>query len=117
MQHTIWTLTALSALLVGCGTTASLSNDMAGWQGDHVSIALEAWGQPEAEQAFGAETVLIWRDRSTEPPAYLAEPGVPQVVCERMLAVDETGTITGWRWRGDACESLGASRKDYLAAR
>ena len=81
---------------------------MAGWQGQDVAQALELWGQPEATEAFGEQTVLIWRDRGWALLPEYAEARVdsPAIVCERLLAVTDTGEITGWRWRGDACLAL-----------
>ena len=104
-------LIAILTMSAGCASTGSLSSEMAGWQGEDVGIAIAAWGEPEAERAFGDETILIWRDR----PAVVSAPGA--VVCERMLAIAEDSTITGWRWRGDACESIGAAdRQAQMAA-
>ncbi|MDJ0911077.1 MAG: hypothetical protein QNI99_17985 [Woeseiaceae bacterium] len=101
---------ALLVLTAGCSTTTNLSDQMAGWQGQSVTEALHVWGEPEAEEAFGEQTVLIWRDRGWTllPEAAEARVDSPAVVCERMLAVTDSGEITGWRWRGDACLALHA---------
>ncbi len=100
----------LATLLVmsGCSTTGSLGQEMAGWQGKDVDIAIEAWGAPEAQQDFGEQTVLIWRDRFGDgiPSASVDYLGIDAIACERMLAVADDGTITGWRWRGDACNAI-----------
>lgn len=85
-------------LLAGCASSHSLSREMAGWEGGNVADAIAVWGLPEESSEIAGQTVLIWRDRS--PPGL---DGVPAVVCQRMLAVSREGTITGWRWRGDAC--------------
>lgn len=101
--------------LAGCAGTGSLSTAMADLQGEPVAAALEAWGEPEATTPFGEQTLMIWRDYA---PAAFAHS--PVVVCERQLAVDADGTITGWRWRGDACESLDATARSngaYALAR
>lgn len=95
-------------LVSGCSTTAGLSDQMADWQGSNAGTAIASWGEPEIEKAFGDETILIWRDRAYDPPQ--TDIGTilssAAVVCERMLAVTDDGTITGWRWRGDACPVL-----------
>ncbi len=100
---------ALLVLTAGCSTT-NLSDQMAGWQGQSVTQALQTWGEPEAEESFGEQTVLIWRDRGWTllPEGAEARVDSPAVVCERMLAVTDSGEITGWRWRGDACLALHA---------
>ncbi len=110
MKHSRTLCIALLALTAGCSTTTDLSGQMAGWQGQHVGAALELWGTPEAEEAFGEQTVMIWRDRGWAllPEKAAARADSPAIVCERMLAVDGSGEITGWRWRGDACTDLHA---------
>ena len=111
MKASISLLPLILVLSAGCASTGSLSSEMAGWQGEDVSVALGAWGEPEAKQTFGSQTILIWRDRS----AFVTGPN--GVVCERMLAVADDGAITGWRWRGDACPFVGApERRRQMAA-
>ncbi len=92
-------ISLLAAGMAACGTTGALSGSMANMQGQPIGEALAAWGEPEATEPFGEQTVMIWRD-------YAPAASVPIVICERWLAVDESGKVTGWRWRGDACESL-----------
>ena len=96
------------ALTAGCSTTTDLSGRMADWQGQDVAQALEIWGEPETRENFGEQTVLIWRDRASAllPEYAEARADSPTVICERMLAVTDSGEITGWRWRGDACLAL-----------
>ena len=108
MKHSRTLFIALLALSAGCSTTTNLSGQMAGWQGQDVTQALQIWGEPDAEEAFGEQTVLIWRDRAWAllPEAADARANSPVIVCERMLAVTDGGEITGWRWRGDACLTL-----------
>lgn len=110
MKHSRILLIALLALTAGCSTTADLSERMAGWQGQSVGPALALWGEPESREPFGEQTVLIWRDRGWTllPEDAEARADRAVIVCERMLAVDRSGEITGWRWRGDACEGLHA---------
>lgn len=111
-------LLLLLVLAAGCATRDPLSAGMAAWQGEDVSVALETWGAPEDERAFGDETVLIWRDRaSMHPPSgRLTDPPKAAVLCERLLAVDDDGTITGWRWRGNACASIAPAERDRILA-
>ena len=92
------------ALLGGCATGGGLSRQMADWQSQNVSVALEAWGNPDSRERFGDETLLSWYDRA---PAIFAVADVSApVICTRMLAVATDGTITGWRWRGDRCPDV-----------
>lgn len=102
---------AMLALTAGCSTTTDLSGRMADWQGRHVAQALESWGEPESREAFGEQTVLIWRDRAASllPDDAEARFDSIAIICERMLAVTDGGEITGWRWRGDACLALHAA--------
>lgn len=95
-------LVAACLWMTGCAHSGSLSREMAALQNESVSTVVAVWGQPDDREAFGDETVLIWYDRAP------AEFGVATtvVVCERMLAVTDQGTITGWRWRGDRCNKL-----------
>ncbi len=99
---------AMLALTAGCSTTTDLSGRMADWQGQDVAQALQTWGEPESQQAFGEQTVLIWRDRAGAllPGDAEAHANFSTVICERMLAVTDSGEITGWRWRGNACLAL-----------
>lgn len=113
----------LIILASGCASQEPLSAGMAAWQGEDVSVALETWGAPEDARAFGDETILLWRDRASfhSPSGRLSERAEAVVLCERMLAVADDGTITGWRWRGNACETIAeivapAERERTLAA-
>ena len=95
----------LAAAITGCSTTGSLSTAMAGMQGQPVADVLAAWGETESTKPDGEQTLMTWRDYAPG----LAERQV--VLCERWLAVDQEGTVTGWRWRGDACEHLDATAR------
>ena len=95
-----------TAALAGCSATSSLSHEMAAMQGSPAGVARAAWGAPTATEALDEGTLLIWMDYAG---TYGGAP-VPVVICERQLAVDATGSISGWRWRGDACESLHRNR-------
>ena len=68
--------------------------------------ATAVWGEPHATEAMDDGTLLIWRDYA----GVYSGTVMPVVICERQLAVDANGSIDGWRWRGDACESLHRDR-------
>lgn len=108
MKTLISLLLTTLAFASGCATTDGLSSQMAGWQGNNIGAAIEAWGIPDAEQDFGDQTVFIWRDRAYGVLPINAETDTSSaiVICERMLAVTDAGTVTGWRWRGDACPGM-----------
>lgn len=104
-------LAVLLLAAAGCSTTGTLSGSMADMQGTSIAEAFKAWGEPEITETVGAQTVFVWRD-------YATSAAVPIIICERMLAADDSGTITGWRWRGDACKSIDeAARTDEALAR
>ena len=116
MKRTAVIALALLALTTGCASNGSLSEQMADWQGASVGHVYTEWGEPEASETYGGDTVLIWRDRAYQVIPY----GAPQnwdataVICERMIAVDTAGQVTGWRWRGDACPDLHSGRTPAL---
>ena len=106
-------LAVLLLALAGCSTTGTLSGTMADMQGTSIAEAFTTWGEPEASETVGNQTVYVWRD-------YAASAAVPIVICERLLAADADGTVTGWRWRGNACESVSAAEREarqYALAR
>ena len=94
--------------LAACAAPDTLSRQMAGWQDEDIAAAIAAWGEPEERVAAGDEVILVWRDRAYLPPGP-THPRDAAIVCERQLAVTSDGTISGWRWRGNACPSLGSA--------
>ena len=106
MTRFLASVLASVALLGGCASSVTLSQQMAAWQNGDIDSALQTWGEPDDRMPDGDETIFIWRDRAMPPIAFSAEPAALPVVCVRMLAVGPDGTVTGWRWRGDACGSL-----------
>lgn len=93
-----------AVFLQACASTDVLSQQMSDWQQQPVEIAIAEWGEPEERMALGDQTILVWRDRLGAAADYA---GAGQAVaCERQLAIDPGGTITGWRWRGDSCPAI-----------
>ena len=101
----------LLAMLSGCAAGGGLSREMADWQGKPVAVVLDEWGTPDAQAPIGDETLLTWYDRAPVTYGFIDAPAVSGVICERMLAVTDAGTITGWRWRGDHCNEVPASTR------
>ena len=101
-----WTLA-----LAGCAANGSLSSEMAAMQGSPQGHATATWGTPTVTEAFADGTLLIWLDYA----GTYSGAGTPVVICERQISVDATGSISGWRWRGDACESLHRDRTTTAA--
>lgn len=100
-----------SALLAtGCATSGPLSDEMTGWQGQDIGAVLAVWGPPATETTVGDQRLLVWLDR--EAPGLRGAPAAAGLLCERMLAIDDGGTVTGWRWRGDSCEALWRTSAD-----
>ena len=97
---------ACLAVLTGCATGNSLSRQMADWQTQDVSVALDNWGVPDTQEAIGDQVLMTWYDRAPQPFGLADETIAPAVICTRMLAVDAEGLITGWRWRGDRCAQV-----------
>lgn len=92
--------------VTGCAVPGTLSQEMAAMQGSPPGYATDTWGSPSAVEPFGDGRLMIWRDYAH---TYTGS-GTPVVICERQLAVDSNDSISGWRWRGDACESLHKDR-------
>ena len=100
-------LAGATVALSACAANGSLSQQMAAFEGQPIGVATAAWGAPQTETRVGDQTVRIWRDFA--PGAA----GTSELLCERMLAVDADGIVSGWRWRGDACPALGARTEAF----
>ena len=102
MKRKILIIMLAATLTAGCASSGSLSHEMAGMQGAGIDAVIAAWGPPETEATLAGQHVVVWKDRVARDEAI----GPVTVICERALALDAEGTVTGWRWRGDACESV-----------
>jgi hypothetical protein len=95
------------AILCGGCTATSLSEDIASWQGSHIDEVKTAWGAPNECKLSQGQTVCTWTDEipaDADSPAITGEALLPRPTCIRMLAVDSSGYVTGWRWRGTRCQ-------------
>ena len=110
MKRYIVTLVLAVTFASGCASTGTLNSEMASFQGEDASAAIASWGAPDAEYAHQDQTLLVWRDHSSFASVYDLPSAT--VVCERMLAVDQSGVVTGWRWRGDACPTISVDARN-----
>jgi hypothetical protein len=97
----------LIAMLCGGCASASLSEDIASWQGSHIDDVEVAWGAPNECSMEQGQKVCTWNDElpvSEDSPQISEEALLPRPSCIRMLAVDSSGYVTGWRWRGARCQ-------------
>ena len=111
MTGKAWKLIVLCTLMTGCAANGDLSREMATWQNQPVSVVLDAWGAPDRQEPIGEEMLLTWTDRSPVMYGFAESAMTSMVVCERMLAVTDAGTVSGWRWRGDRCDDVPASTR------
>jgi hypothetical protein len=104
---------AAGALMAGCSHGA-LNGKMASWQGQPIDELIAAWGPPHRTEPAGTGTVYLWYDE-VRVPLNTPEKGsvaagdtdyFVRTQCQRILAVDSEGSITGWRWRGNNCDML-----------
>ena len=91
------------SLVTAC-STSNLSTKMASWQGSHIDDVSAAWGSPdECSQRAGRE-FCTWTKAPANPYTSLSsETFNARPICVRTVEVDDSGTIIGWRWRGDRC--------------
>jgi hypothetical protein len=96
------------ALLLSAGCTANnLSENIASWQGSHIDEVASVWGAPNECEMNEGQKVCTWIDQipaeDDAKPVVVGEALLPRPSCIRMLAVDSSGYVTGWRWRGSRC--------------
>ena len=93
----------------GCASDR-LGAKMASWQGSHIDSVTSRWGPADRCEEENGQMICTWTDdsgvienaSSSFPLAKVNRPG-----CTRTLAIDPSGQVTGWRWRGDGCELSG----------
>ncbi|MEM8817814.1 MAG: hypothetical protein AAFX56_14045 [Pseudomonadota bacterium] len=108
-------MAGVSMLITACAAGKSLSDSMAAFEGSQAAGAIALWGEPDLQTHFEEQTLLVWHD-------YAADSGwrntgtSARPICERTLAVDAGGTVTGWRWRGDACPLLSPAERQRAEA-
>lgn len=96
-------------LIVLCGLLTGCANDRVGdrlvtWHGSRFEDVTAAWGQPVECSRAGVQRLCKWPIRPTAADAS-ADLAVA-VSCTTILAFDEAGMVTGWRWRGDRCRQV-----------
>jgi hypothetical protein len=90
----------LALLCEGCASKG-INADIASWQGSHLEEVSSAWGAPNECIEQGDQTVCSWGGPAD--PDVASRASRPRAGCVKMLAVDESGLVTGWRWRGSRC--------------
>lgn len=108
MSGTHKLIAALLVLCAGC-TGSHFSEDLASWQGSHIDEVSSAWGAPYVCEDVGGQQLCSWgnpglaRSQSDAVTELTGQALRPRPACVRMLAVDPSGYVTGWRWRGNHC--------------
>lgn len=92
----------VAILVSGAGCAGNgLNANLASWQGSHIDEVKSAWGAPDECADQQGRRICTWSDRADpEITGYVLQ---PRPSCLKMLAIDESGYITGWRWRGSRC--------------
>lgn len=99
----------LATLLLCAGCTGNtLSENIASWQGSHIDEVESAWGAPNECEMKEGQKVCTWTDQvpaedDAIAPVIAGDALLPRPSCIRTLAVDASGYVTGWRWRGSRC--------------
>ena len=86
-------------MLVTACSTKSISAKMASWQGSHIDEISSAWGSPDECFNRDGRQLCHWSESDLTHSSAAA----PRTICLRTVEIDETGLITGWKWRGDRC--------------
>lgn len=96
------TLVSIAILQSAC-STLDLNRRMASWQNMHYEEVVDSWGEPDTCDEDGEQVICQWH--LDDPERIDTAPG-RSPACVRMLAMNEGGTIMGWRWRGNRCVRL-----------
>ncbi len=96
----------LVVLLATACSTSNLSTKMASWQGSHIDDISAAWGSPdECIQREDREFCTWTKAPANQYTSLNSETFNARPICVRTVEVDDSGTIIGWRWRGDRCSN------------
>jgi len=97
------------SLCAGCSSN-QLSSQMASWEGKHFDDVASAWGPPNRCGVEEGQKICTWSspdsvDLDQYPPEResAANLALRRSSCIRKLAFDQSGHVTGWRWRGTRC--------------
>ena len=96
----------LVVLLATACSTNNLSTKMASWQGSHIDAISAAWGSPdECTQRDGREFCTWTKAPASQYTSLSSETFIARPICVRTVEFDDSGTMIGWRWRGDRCSN------------
>ena len=94
-------LIGICGLILGCASDR-MGSRLATWQGSHYTEVTAQWGQPAECAVIGSQRICKWQIRPTVMDTRELTFGTP--ACQTILAFDDDGVVTGWRWRGDRCQ-------------
>jgi hypothetical protein len=91
-------------MLATACSTSGLNARMASWQGSHLDEISSAWGSPDECIERDGREFCSWTKSGTDKAIGIqSDTFRARPMCTRTIEIDESGVITGWRWRGDRC--------------
>lgn len=97
----IFMLIGFCCVALGCSND-QLGSRLASWQGSHFNDVAAAWGAPDECSTDESLRLCEWHvSVATTSPVNMTS-------CVTTLAFDDSGYVTGWRWRGDRCPQTAA---------
>jgi len=114
-------------LLPGCATRSVMQGIMSSWEGAHIDSVVNQWGYPDEQREFNERKLYVWHhNKSVMLPSTTTTTGTVNSYggvnatsvtsgggmlhgsCDRILEVDERGTVVRWEWKGNNCPFLEA---------
>lgn len=103
------------------GVKKTMKDIMDSWVGESINSVINCWGYPTNEKTIAGKKLYYWDwsydvknpshtnaqaytyGNITNINAYTYGGGTYNVSCNRILEVDDSGTITSWQWSGNNC--------------
>jgi hypothetical protein len=117
----------IACLLAGCATTKVMDGIMSSWAGATIEDVVAQWGYPHEERQFGGKKLYVWNhNKSATLPSTTHTTGQVNQYgqfsanstttggqtfhgsCQRILEVDEAGSVVRWQWQGNNCPFIEA---------
>lgn len=108
--------------LSGCATASVMNGIMSSWEGARLDDVVGQWGYPHEEREFNGRKLYVWHhNKSAYIPPTTTSSGTARPsgsidvtstttggyelrgACDRILEVDERGTVVKWQWQGNNC--------------